>query len=305
MAPQAFIIDRGEQVHTIEAAKALAERNQVVAAPLEDEDDLEDIAAVEDEEVEAVSSPEPALEEPGETGPRRRRRRRRRGGRDNGDAAHGEPHERTAATESSDEFAAEDEHDAAGEPAEHVVTTEHDGNADDEVEQEGGEFAPRERNEAGEPRRNGERRRRRGRRGGKRNRQRNGEAPPLGTSDRGPQEHRGHEEYAAPDTAAPDGPDTFTEATELVATPVAEPALKEAVADLDAAPPPAAEPEPVRRRSTVREAAPVAAAAAPPIPAPPAAPAPEPVVIETGDAAASDRPRKTGWWSRRFAGDKG
>src|SRR6202140_3231143 len=40
-APQAFIIDRGDQVHTPEAAKALAERTQADAAPLEDEDDLE------------------------------------------------------------------------------------------------------------------------------------------------------------------------------------------------------------------------------------------------------------------------
>ena len=312
-APQAFIIDRGEQVHTIEAAKALAERNQVVAAPLEDEDDLEDLAAIEEEEVEAVASPEPLLE-PGETGPRRRRRRRRRGGRDNGDAAHeaanGEPHEHVATAESGDEFAGDDEHDAGGEHADHVVPAEHEANADDEGEQEGGEFAPRERNEAGEPRRNGERRRRRGRRGGKRNRQRNGEAAPLGGFEHGPQEHRGHEEYAATDTASPDEPQTFTEQTfaeptELVATPATEPELKEAVADLDAALPPAPEPEPVRRRSTVREPAPVAVteAAAPPTPAPSAAPVPEPVVVETGDAAASDRPRKTGWWSRRFAGE--
>jgi ribonuclease E len=305
-APQAFIIDRGEQVHTIEAAKALAERNQVVAAPLEDEDDLEDIAAAEEEEVEAASPLEPALEsgEAGETGPRRRRRRRRRGGRDNGDAPHeaanGEPHEHPATTESSDEFAAEDEHEAGGENAEHGAAA---GHADDEAEQEGGEFAPRERNDAGAPRRDGERRRRRGRRGGKRNRQRNGEAPPLGGFDRGPQEHRGHEEYAAPETGLQDEPEAFAEPTELVATPAAEPELKEAVADLDAAPPPAPEPEPARRRSTVREPAPVGAvteAAAPP--APSATPVPEPVVVETGDAAASDRPRKTGWWSRRFAG---
>ena len=47
--PQAFIVDRGEQVHTIEAAKAIAERVQAVAAPLEDEDDLEDVVTAEDE----------------------------------------------------------------------------------------------------------------------------------------------------------------------------------------------------------------------------------------------------------------
>ena len=53
-APQAFIIDRGEQVHTAEAAKAIAERPQALAAPLEEEDDLEDFAAPEGEEVEAA-----------------------------------------------------------------------------------------------------------------------------------------------------------------------------------------------------------------------------------------------------------
>jgi ribonuclease E len=319
MAPQAFIIDRGEQVHTIEAAKALAELNQTVAAPLEEEDDLEDVAVAEEEEAEAVSEPGPTAE-PGETGPRRRRRRRRRGGRDNGDAAHeagheaghdaahGEPHERIAAAGSGDEFAGESEHEAADEHVAHIIPAAREGAADDELaEQESGEFAPRERSDAGEPRHDGERRRRRGRRGGRRNRQRNGDAPPLGGADHGPQEHRGHEEYAAPEIALQHEPETFAEPTELAATPVAEPELKAAVADLDASPPraPAAEPEPVRRRSTVREPAPVAAATeAAPVSAPPAPSVAEPVVIETGDdSAASDRPRKTGWWSRRFAGE--
>src|SRR5579859_416614 len=42
-APQTFVIDRGEQVHTPEAAKAIAERAQAAVAPLEEEDDLEEI----------------------------------------------------------------------------------------------------------------------------------------------------------------------------------------------------------------------------------------------------------------------
>jgi ribonuclease E len=64
------------------------------------------------------------------------------------------------------------------------------------------------------------------------------------------------------------------------------------------------EPEPARRRSTVRERAPVIGAEQAPLQAPtqPVSSAPEPVVIETNDAAEGDRPRKTGWWSRRFAG---
>jgi hypothetical protein len=31
-------------------------------------------------------------------------------------------------------------------------------------------------------------------------------------------------------------------------------------------------------------------------------PAPEPIVTEVAETEGTDRPRKTGWWSRRFAG---
>ena len=63
MAPQAFVIDRGEQVHTVEAARALAEQNQqqAIAAPLEDEDDLEDDSIVE-EEVQAEAAEDEDVE---------------------------------------------------------------------------------------------------------------------------------------------------------------------------------------------------------------------------------------------------
>src|SRR5271170_6372756 len=47
-APQAFVIDRGEQVHTLEAARARAELTEAqAAAPLEEEDDLEEAGALE------------------------------------------------------------------------------------------------------------------------------------------------------------------------------------------------------------------------------------------------------------------
>jgi ribonuclease E len=110
---------------------------------------------------------------------------------------------------------------------------------------------------------------------------------------------------------------TFAHADELIAPPSTEPELKEAVADLDAAPPePRAPiraeatppsvpvPEPTRRRSTVREKAPVggSVAAPPSMPSQSPSAAPEPVVTEIADAADGDRPRRTGWWSRRFAG---
>ena len=119
------------------------------------------------------------------------------------------------------------------------------------------------------------------------------------------------------DFGAPAPQHSFGPGDELAAPAAAEPELKDAVADLDAAPPSAppapisAEPphaeqqaEPPRRRSTVRERAPIGGGAdAPPtVPIPTAAPVPEPVITEVTEAADGDRPRKTGWWSRRFAG---
>jgi ribonuclease E len=60
-----------------------------------------------------------------------------------------------------------------------------------------------------------------------------------------------------------------------------------------------AEPEPARRRSTVRERVPIAGGGEASAPTPSAAPEP---VVESNEPAGSDQPRKTGWWSRRFAG---
>jgi ribonuclease E len=319
MAPQAFVIERGDQVHTVEAARALAEQNQTVAAPLEDEDDLEDESVVEAPEEEDVEASAPAATPEHDDGePRRRRRRRRgRGGRDgrdgNGQREQIPIHDHAA--EPAGEFAAsgDDEAFAGDDMAQHDMA-QHDMAQQDMSQQDMAEphgepvqAGREERGERADQQRDGERRRRRrGRRGGKRNRHdrdRNGDA---GTPDRGaPPQH------------------SFAPGEEYVAPPPAEPALTNAVADLDAAPPPpprtapinpepaiasapVAQPEPPRRRSTVRERAPVvggedapAPAAAAPVAA---APAPEPVVIEATETATSDQPRKSGWWSRRFAG---
>ncbi|HYA07444.1 MAG TPA: Rne/Rng family ribonuclease [Xanthobacteraceae bacterium] len=299
-APQSFVIDRGEQVHTVEAAKALAERSQAAAAaPLEEEDELEEAGAAEGGDIEAaeaadIAAPEAvpgAAPEPGgEAGGSRRRRRRRRGGRGGrGEGLPGQRHERpgeyadqeAAAAPSGEEFAA-----AAGQE---TAVAE----ADELVEQPA-QFAPQD--EAGQPRRDGERRRRRGRRGGRRSRHRNGEA----YADRGVQGQR--HDFEPNDLDQPSSP---------------EPALNDAVADLDTtpraateapvsreAPPPAPPEEPVRRRSTVREPAPIGGGDTPPPPTQqPAAPAAEPVITESSEEAADkDRPRRTGWWARRFAG---
>jgi len=311
MAPQAFVIDRGEQVHTVEAARALAEQNQqqAIAAPLEDEDDLEDESIVE-EEVQAEAAEDQDVEaaapstvpENGEGEPRRRRRRRGRGGRGGGRDG-GEHREHIPIHEGSSEH-----------PTEHTneQVAEGDGEsfAGDEVTDQHGEPAQAERTERSDrpdQNRDGERRgrRRRGRRGGRRNRNdrdRNGDAAP-GMNDSG-----------APVPQHSFGPDD-----ELAPPAAAEPELKEAVADLDAAPPsappapvsaeaPAAEQqaEPPRRRSTVRERAPITSSDDAPPPASTApvapAPAPEPVITEVAATEGTNQPRKTGWWSRRFAG---
>jgi hypothetical protein len=54
----------------------------------------------------------------------------------------------------------------------------------------------------------------------------------------------------------------------------------------------------------VRERAPVTASedAVPTAPMQPAGPAPDPVITEVDATESADRPRRSGWWSRRFAG---
>jgi ribonuclease E len=307
-APQTFMIDRGEQVHTPEAAKAIAERAQAAVAPLEEEDDLEEIGgeASEAEPVEFEAEAESAAPtggDIGEAGSRRRRRRRRRG-RGGGEPMqdHAQPHvEQIAITESAHDHAAEAEDapqdEAPAEASASFASEPHDGRE--------------------EPRRD-ERRRRRGRRGGRRNRQRVGEGG-----------------YAAPEEPRPYAQHEFAPSDEIAAPAAPEPELSHAVAELDSAPPersappdvspvmaPAAigQPEASRRRSTVREPAPTAgaetsrgetsrgqtagaetaganAASDPPSPAPS-----QPVITENGEASEGERPRRTGWWSRRFAG---
>ena len=290
-APQTFVIDRGEQVHTPEAAKAIAERAQAPVTPLEDEDDLEqaDAAGSGADEADFQSDVGTELGEPlpvehGEGGSRRRRRRRRRG-RGGGEHMQSQPQhhhvEHIPIVESSDELNAEDQN-ATGEESP----------ADDTVG-----FAPEAHSERQEPRRD-DRRRRRGRRGGRRNRQRNGDSG-----------------YSGGDQWSERAERDVAQSEPLTEQAGAESELTHAVADLDsqpterAAPPeasatPAEQPGPGRRRSTVREPAPGAGVATTaPDNSPPGASSPaEPVVTETGETSKGERPRRTGWWSRRFAG---
>ena len=107
-APLAFAIDRGEQVHTLEAAKALAERAGAAVAPLEEEDDLEEPVVEEIDEAETLAeagAEQGDVQGESEGGGRRRRRRRGRRGR-NGSEVQAQPHRPEGDEETAGEIAA-------------------------------------------------------------------------------------------------------------------------------------------------------------------------------------------------------
>ncbi len=302
---QSFVIDRGEQVHTLEAAKALLAA-QVAAFPPQTEEPFDENvpfeveAEVETEETEGLVDEAPVGEESqGEAdadGHKRKRRRRRRGRP--GEARVGAParDDNEIPRVASDMVAAPGPIADEGEPA------------DEEAEDQ--PAAVRTDQAAGDERRP----RRRGRRGGRRRR-------------------GGPEDGLAGSIADELGPTSVPEATSAVADfdgvppepllPVIQPesiapAVEVQHADRgpqEAAPAYAQEEtaqeaeRAARRRSTVREkvsflvdAQPAAATPAtqsPPElhsqPEPAAAPA-QPASETTSDT----QPRRAGWWSRRF-----
>jgi ribonuclease E len=306
---QSFVIDRGEQVHTLEAAKALLAA-QVAAFPSQseeafDEDEAFDVEAeseVETEETEGLGEDsaggEEAGAEAGTEGPRRKRRRRRRG-------RGGEPRE-GGMPRPENSFAQDAPASAEAEIAD-------EGEAD---EDEAGEEPNQEQPSQGRPDHgSGERRpRRRGRRGGRRRR-------------------GGTEDGLAGSIADELGPIPAPEAASAVAdfdgdsspfspsaTQLAPEAPHAEQSTMDHAPQPSAPPAmetesqaqeaeraAARRRSTVREkvsfaASPQPEQAAPaysqPQPSGSSTPAPAEPASETAEAP----PRRAGWWSRRFGG---
>jgi ribonuclease E len=318
--PQSFVIDRGEQVHTLEAAKALlAAQAAAVPPPLaeeaDDDDEVFDVeveSEIETEETEGLSDEVSAAEanggEAGQDAQRRGKRRRRRRGSRSGEAREAGPREERGETESPGP--APTELVAAGE----TVAAEDEDAAEDGAEEPFG--APRLDG-------SGERRpRRRGRRGGRRRRGGPEDGLVGSISDElAPLEAPEAQEAVADfdgvtttDTATPRAP--MEPATALPETHMAELPPREPVAPAVA--PPAAEAQPAQtvqeadkpaRRSTVREKVSFALNPSPetavsaqvalhaPEPAPSPAPA-EPAPAETDQAGS----RKAGWWSRRFGG---
>ncbi|MFK4724751.1 ribonuclease E [Bradyrhizobium niftali] len=304
--PQAYLIDRGEQVHTLEAAKALLAAQAAASPPpvLEEAYDDEEFdpeleSEIESEETEGLTEEQAAGEAaPEQDGQRRKRRRRRRG---RGGQRDGELRE----------------DGAPALPETAVAAGEGDEDAESEQDGEEGE----EQAARGEQQGGNERRRRRGRRGGRRRRGggEEGLAGSIGDELGTQSPSEAVEAVADFDGFGGEAAPSIAQAEHTAEPQIAQPeARAEVQAEAPAQPEPApavatAEEEPddkaARRRSTVREkvsflssspsepAAPVAQATepvAPPAPAP--APAPEPA-SETPAA-----PRRAGWWSRRFGG---
>ena len=285
---QPFVIERGEQVHSVEAAKAIAAQPTAVVA--EEEEELEPELEA---ELETEPLPEDAVEqaaEPGEApeggevpeggeapGRRRRRRRRRRRGE--------EPDLHQVAPSQPEPEEGEPELETNEQDAGLPQTT-----AEAQAESE-------------------RRRRRRGRRGGRRRRGREGEA----------RESEPFEPQPTIDSELDVAVANFDR------PPVTEPERLEAAVEPQHAEPQHAEPRPEppppseppaqqaeqpRRRSTVREPAPFFPGQGPAQPTiAPAnetrAPEPEPAASSpdrTAETESTDRPRRTGWWARRLTG---
>ncbi|MCC6890804.1 MAG: Rne/Rng family ribonuclease [Hyphomicrobiales bacterium] len=326
-----YVIEKGEQVHSLEQAKAIAAQ-PIAAVPIVDEDADEEDGEFPDEEVaaqrgDADETAETSAQEPAEEtaeGERERerdagrtRRRRRRGRRGDELRENGFTHETVA------------EHAVVHASDDEVVAVPAEAEAGDDADEarEGGN---------GEERNGDGRRRRRGRRGGRRNRRgREGDAQRLTADDATELDAEAEPERAEseaegkpafdPREAAPAEADTRPPPAWQDEVPVtaAESAPPEPAAPFSRAAPqaqtaaeapaegppvnaPATEAPGPRRRSTVREPAPAALSgtsdamptAPPPVPLTPAE-LPQPVVTSPPGEEAAEQPRRSGWWRRR------
>jgi len=323
-AAQPFLIEKGELVHSIEAAKAIAAQAPAAAPAVEDYEDEADEFAEEEapEETESEGEREgettehapdsaPADAEARDDSQRRGRRRRRgRGGREGGREPREGGREPREGGREPREGGREPREGAFSHETVAELAIAHEGNGGEAAEAAGEVTSNRA--PAGVPGQDGDgeqRRRRRGRRGGRRNRRgREGEAGfagPNGGHDEH-QEHQGVEPEVADAVADLGGPSRaeVPSAPEPQAPQPFEPVAHET--PRDTAPEPAPQ-EPPRRRSTIREPAPMFSSGPmsevqPPAPPPPL-PEPAPAVTIPEPAAPSSeaeaKPRRFGWWNKR------
>jgi ribonuclease E len=316
-----FLIEKGEQVHSLEQAKALAAQAPAAAPTDQDQEDdqrfedddeaprFDDVAAVpsdgelalatqnqhdDDDQVQAEGQDQG--QDQGQGRKRRRRRRGRRGGegRDDG-AVQREPSIAASPAEQSPN-ALPDDPDAGGDFVEHTGA--------DAGGAAGAESAAELNGEGERPRR------RRGRRGGRRNRrERDGDVSSPEIDGIEPDLGR-----AAPDLEVAPPPVTQMQPWQAASEPQPDlPAHAEGHAQAHAPDPQAAGPdlsattpsEPARRRSTVRESALTAVRAPATEPAPTDTTIPvsaEPAAASAAEGDNGDRPRRSGWWSKRLLG---
>jgi ribonuclease E len=286
---QAFVIERGDAVHTLEAAKAILAA-QVATAPAAVEE-AEDYGGDETFEAEAefegddeTEGAEEAAAGPSaaedEDGPRRKRRRRRRGGRGEGRES------------------------AAADQVEITDLAPTEASSDESEDVEGEEAGAEALADQGA---NGERRpRRRGRRGGRRRRG-GGEA---GGPEAGQQPVDGIAATITDDFGPPPQSEAEEAEADLSARDVqppreqpAAPAPREDVSIEE--PQPESEAAP-RKRSTVREKVsfffgdkPAEPEAQPTSSEPQASTSNEPAPQSSEPDSESPAPRRAGWWSRR------
>jgi ribonuclease E len=308
---QSFIIDRGEQVHTLEAAKALLAAQAAAFPPQVEEAydddeafDAETESEVETEETEGLTddaAEAAAGEGEGEGDGHRRKRRRRRRGR-------GEPRDATAPREDGEPMR------VAGEAVEGVIAEDGETDEDEGDEQPG--------MARGDQPANGERRpRRRGRRGGRRRRGAELEdglagsiadelgPPPAFEATSAVADFDGGASESAPSLVQADvHPEPVSQPPEMEPAAYARPApVESAPASTAEETGQEAERAAARRRSTVREKVSfMTSAPAEPAPsvshsAPEPVESPAPAPSEPAPATSDDgAPRKAGWWSRRF-----
>jgi ribonuclease E len=316
--PQSFVIDKGEQVHSAEAARALAVQPATIVSTVgpveEDDDEFDDEPMPTSGEAVEDGQASDRLEAGGRR--RRRRRRKRRGEEAEQPLVSAPPQaeDEEDAEELSEDLADVEPSDEDHEPVAALAESAADGER---------------------------RRRRRGRRGGRRRRGRDGEPiepsaiePALDRAvadlDRPPTEVEAFPQPQAPPasleapSASLEGDETAPSQTAVAPIPggaisdagfpgetIPSESTPDETIPSEAAQSPTSEPERVRRGSTVREPAPyfAGADAAPASPGPLMSnPGPEPPESEAPPKPQteepSDQPRRTGWWSRRFAATK-
>jgi ribonuclease E len=330
-----FVIEKGEQVHTLEQARALVA--QATAAPVSvdaaaeaeqllDETESEETEDEEMVEVDAAEAGEPAEAADGRAEDGRRRRRRRRRGRrgemrEDGVAVAAPPEGPGAAGALEGEAARAEPHFSHDQPPSPMPVVEDESVAaeaaagrdvDADLGDEDLEVAGAARADHG----NGDsrRRRRRGRRGGRRMRREEGDIgispPENGVPPIDEEIADAVADFGGP-PVEPERDQRLHEADQLPAdhsdhrhgeAPEPEPAP--AIADE-----PGVSPKPERRRSTVREPAPFLAGGDVPAPQP----APAIAVVEAEQTAPPPAqppapspepaaPRRAGWWAKRMLG---